>query len=358
MARGDRRDWRWNDVPMRGAPPARPIRVAIVPEVPGGKSHPAQVAAVRLAGKHLRGAGYVVEEILPPDIERCVELWHQICVTDVHPALDRALTERGYAEPTAAWLSIHKPVDLATYIGALTEREALLFKWMTFMQQWPLVIFPTLCDLPPKQVADITPDGQRGVLESMRSALVAPLFGLPGLAVPAGLDGQGLPLGLQLIGRPFDEETLFALGEVIEQAAGRFPVSGRCALAWRPPLAATLHPAAPHHLPPFITAPNETDAMMVLAAVIIISSVLGFGLLFLRLHTLPERMAHKAHKLQFEIVAVLGLLALFTHIHLFWVAGLLLALIEIPDVWNPLRRMAGALDKIAGIPPERDEDEP
>ena len=59
-----------------------------------------------------------------------------------------------------------------------------------------------------------------------------------------------------------------------------------------------------------------------------------------------------------EIVAVLGLLALFTHIHLFWVAGLLLALIEIPDVWNPLRRMAGALDKIAGIPPERDEDEP
>ncbi|AOG07821.1 Asp-tRNA(Asn)/Glu-tRNA(Gln) amidotransferase subunit GatA [Bosea sp. RAC05] len=53
------------------------------------------------------------------------------------------------------------------------------------------------------------------------------MAGLPGLAVPAGLDSQGLPLGLQLIGRPFDEETLFALGEVIEQAAGRFPVSGR-----------------------------------------------------------------------------------------------------------------------------------
>ncbi|ALK09429.1 Asp-tRNA(Asn)/Glu-tRNA(Gln) amidotransferase subunit GatA [Blastochloris viridis] len=50
------------------------------------------------------------------------------------------------------------------------------------------------------------------------------MAGLPGIAVPAGLDGQGLPLGLQLIGRPFDEETLFALGEVIEQAAGRFVV--------------------------------------------------------------------------------------------------------------------------------------
>jgi aspartyl-tRNA(Asn)/glutamyl-tRNA(Gln) amidotransferase subunit A len=48
------------------------------------------------------------------------------------------------------------------------------------------------------------------------------MAGLPGIAVPAGKDGQGLPLGLQLIGRPFEEETLFSLGEVIEQAAGHF----------------------------------------------------------------------------------------------------------------------------------------
>jgi aspartyl-tRNA(Asn)/glutamyl-tRNA(Gln) amidotransferase subunit A len=48
------------------------------------------------------------------------------------------------------------------------------------------------------------------------------MAGLPGIAVPAGLSSDGLPLGLQLIGRPFDEETLFSLGAVIEQAAGRF----------------------------------------------------------------------------------------------------------------------------------------
>src|SRR5471032_2437832 len=48
------------------------------------------------------------------------------------------------------------------------------------------------------------------------------MAGLPGLSVPSGLDGQGLPLGLQLIGRPFDEETLFSLGQVIEDSAGRF----------------------------------------------------------------------------------------------------------------------------------------
>ncbi|WP_404933117.1 Asp-tRNA(Asn)/Glu-tRNA(Gln) amidotransferase subunit GatA [Nitratireductor sp. ac15] len=48
------------------------------------------------------------------------------------------------------------------------------------------------------------------------------MAGLPGIAVPAGLDPKGLPLGLQLIGKPFDEETLFRTAHVIEQAAGRF----------------------------------------------------------------------------------------------------------------------------------------
>jgi hypothetical protein len=61
-------------------------------------------------------------------------------------------------------------------------------------------------------------------------------------------------------------------------------------------------------------------------------------------------LAHKGHKLQFEIVAVLGLLALFTHIHAFWVAGLLLALIDLPDFGTPLGRIAGSLEKIADRP--------
>jgi multisubunit Na+/H+ antiporter MnhF subunit len=116
-------------------------------------------------------------------------------------------------------------------------------------------------------------------------------------------------------------------------------------------MTASLHPAASHHLPSFITAPGETDVLMVVMAVILILAVLMFGILFLRLHTLPERMAHRGHKLQFEIVAVLGLLALFTHVHLFWVAALLLALIDFPDFGGWLGRIAGSVEKIAGIKP-------
>ena len=116
-------------------------------------------------------------------------------------------------------------------------------------------------------------------------------------------------------------------------------------------MADTLHPAASHHLPMFITPPGETDVLMVVVAVILLVSVIGFGVLFLTLHTLPERIAHKSHKLQFEIVAVLGLIALFTHMHIFWVIGLMLALIDFPDLGGWLGRIAGSVEKIADNQP-------
>jgi hypothetical protein len=111
------------------------------------------------------------------------------------------------------------------------------------------------------------------------------------------------------------------------------------------------HPVATQHLPMFITAPGETDVLMVVMAITLAVAVVGFGVLFLRLHTLPERVAHKGHKIQFEIVAILGLIALFTHMHIFWVIGLLLAFIDIPDFGGFLGRIAGSVEKIAGVKP-------
>jgi hypothetical protein len=93
---------------------------------------------------------------------------------------------------------------------------------------------------------------------------------------------------------------------------------------------------------------------MVVVGIFLIGAVLMVGIFYLHLHTMPERMAHKSQKLQFEIVAVLGLLALFTHIHMFWIAGLLLAMIDLPDFSTPLRRIAGSVEKMAGVPPEPD----
>ena len=108
-----------------------------------------------------------------------------------------------------------------------------------------------------------------------------------------------------------------------------------------------LHPMTPHHLPFYLVKPGEPDVLMIVMGIFLILAILGVGNVYLRLHSLPERMAHKGQKLQFEIVAVLGLIALFTHIHIFWIAGLLLALIDLPDFSTPLTRIAGSVEKIA-----------
>jgi hypothetical protein len=118
-----------------------------------------------------------------------------------------------------------------------------------------------------------------------------------------------------------------------------------------------LHSAAPHHLPGFITAPGDTDTLMLVVGIILLGAVLLVGNFYLHLHTMPERMAHKSQKFQFEIVAVLGLLALFTHNHLFWVIGLLLAMIDLPDFSTPLRKIARSVEKMAGVALEPDASE-
>lgn len=112
------------------------------------------------------------------------------------------------------------------------------------------------------------------------------------------------------------------------------------------------HSASTQHLPWFLTAPGQSDTLMTFTAIVVLAAVLALGLIFFRLHSLPERLGHK--KLQFEIVAVLGLLSLFTHVHAFWVAGLLLALIDLPDFQTPLKRMASSLEKLSEekAPPE------
>jgi hypothetical protein len=118
-------------------------------------------------------------------------------------------------------------------------------------------------------------------------------------------------------------------------------------------------PPAVEHLPPFITAPGQTDILFVVTVVLLIAVVLLIGNLYFRLHALPEHIAHGTNKVQMEIVAVLALLALFTHNHLYWIAALLLAFIQLPDFSSPINSMAQSLEKLArGAGLRREEEEP
>ena len=122
----------------------------------------------------------------------------------------------------------------------------------------------------------------------------------------------------------------------------------------------TTNPLAPHHLPGFITAPGETDVLFNVMVVVVVSAIVLIGVFYFKLHALPEHKAHTGQKFQYDLVAVLALLSLFTHNHIFWIAGLLLAFIPIPDFLTPVNGMARSLSamasKVTSIPePDRPE---
>ena len=111
--------------------------------------------------------------------------------------------------------------------------------------------------------------------------------------------------------------------------------------------AAALNPIATGHVPIFITPPGGTDVLFHVVSWFVLLCVVGIGVLFFTIHTLPERMAHRTKKVQLDIVAILCLIALFTNEHIYWIAAMILAFIDLPDFLTPFQRIASAVENIA-----------
>ena len=108
-----------------------------------------------------------------------------------------------------------------------------------------------------------------------------------------------------------------------------------------------LHPLAPHTLPPFVGAADGSDPLFSAIIFIVILAVLGVGVFYLKLHAIPEQLAHKHGNTQSQLIMVLALLALFTHNNIFWVAALILALLKLPDFLTPINSISESLKKLA-----------
>jgi amidase len=222
MAQGDPRDTRWVDAPLAGPPVPRPIRVALVAQNPGGFTHPAQAEAVRQAGRYLAAAGYAVEEATPPDLDEIIATWHRIGSTDVLRVLAPLIEELGDADARTSmrlWLELVPPTDLDGVLTALAQRDLLLWRWLAFMQRYSLVVMPTMGDLAPPHNLDTTREGQARLLASIRVGLIAPVLGIPALAVPVGRHGPLRP-GVQILAPRLREDLCLDAGEVIEAAEG------------------------------------------------------------------------------------------------------------------------------------------
>ena len=107
-----------------------------------------------------------------------------------------------------------------------------------------------------------------------------------------------------------------------------------------------IQPLAPHELPGFIGAADGSDPLFTAVVFIVIAMVLGIGVFYLKLHAIPEQLAHKHGNTQSQLIMVLALLALFTHNNIFWVAALILALIKFPDLVTPLNDISSSLSKM------------
>lgn len=221
LAGGDRRDPRWVDVPLEGPPAAK--RVALMAEPEGAATLPELAEAARTAARHLQRAGYVVEEVNPPDFADAAALWNRIAGTDVLPALQPNVTK--YADEKAkrsldGWRAVAPERDLAAYVQALADRDWLIRRWLTFMLDYPIVLMPSSCDLPlPVGLDAASLAGKAHVMASNPQQIAIPLLGLPSLQVPVGHHGR-LRLGVQLVAARYREDLVLAAGEVIEAAEG------------------------------------------------------------------------------------------------------------------------------------------
>ncbi len=205
-------------VPLEVERPASK-RVALVPEPPGGSTHPEIVAAVRRAGDALAAAGYDVAEAVPPAYEDALMVWGQWLFSDIRA--QEALLRQVMGADAMTFLdgieSLYPPLDAAGVVGALVQRRAIHRAWSQFLLEIPLIVTPIWTQPPFPHSWDLTHGPE--TMELMRPVMPANLLGLPAAAVPAGEAG-GLPAGVQVMGERFQDLACLEAAAAIEAALG------------------------------------------------------------------------------------------------------------------------------------------
>jgi amidase len=213
------------DAPFEGPILARPIRVAVLPEPPGGGTDPKVAAAVRRAAQALVDAGYVVEETCPPRYDDAIGCWQRLIMGDFGSVL--ALLSPMMGADAMAFLNnfnqdIPPLADAAAWSQLMAERDGIARAWSSFMADRPLLLSPTWTQLPFEHGFDsATPAGSAATKELMRPVVPANLLGLPSACVPAGRDEEtGLPIGVLITGRRLREDLCLEAAEAIEARLG------------------------------------------------------------------------------------------------------------------------------------------
>jgi Asp-tRNA(Asn)/Glu-tRNA(Gln) amidotransferase A subunit family amidase len=178
------------------------------------------VARCKEAVKALTDAGARVVEIPPPDLNTV--LWTHSCIilSEMAESMrDQRPSEFGLDSRTNLAIGRHfRATDL---VHALRHRHRLTRELLSLMEDVDVIITPSTATTAPAIPEAALPDGESNlpVVDAlMRFVRLANLTGCPALSVPAGFDSAGLPVGVHLMGRPYEEHLLLRLGRVVERA--------------------------------------------------------------------------------------------------------------------------------------------
>jgi Asp-tRNA(Asn)/Glu-tRNA(Gln) amidotransferase A subunit family amidase len=207
----------------------RKLRVAYFEDDGVTPTTPETSAAVRTAADALRQQGFQVEAWRPENLERIWQLWWNLFGPGIQMAMAPTLEGRE-AELSPlfrefrAWVTAEKPLSATDLLNTLLMRDALRTAFLAKMEKFPILLCP-VCAIPAFRHCERnwTIGGRKlEYLKAMSYSQWFNLLGNPAAVVPVATSPEGLPIGVQIVGRPWEEEAVLAVASKIEEGCGGF----------------------------------------------------------------------------------------------------------------------------------------
>ncbi|MFB3829191.1 MAG: amidase [Bryobacteraceae bacterium] len=223
LAGYDHRDPLSAPVPLR--PPGAVSRIGIMEQFGRAPVDPEIREAVLAAGRMLEMLGYIVEPFETRGLERAPNLWAFFHGPLLTPFLRRMIEGR---ESDAHWTLTENLQAAGLQPGAaevvenLAARDAMRAALLRRMEQTPLMLMPPcgITAFPHRARRFAIGAAEIGLFQAMMPATPWNLLGLPALVLPFALSAERLPIGVQIVGRPWEEETLLEIGVRLGEARG------------------------------------------------------------------------------------------------------------------------------------------
>ncbi|HEX7308722.1 amidase [Lentzea sp.] len=221
LAGTDPRDPRAVPVPLYGEPV--PLTVAVVADPGGHGVHPSVHAAITAAADALRDAGYDVREVADvPRLDEALEAYHRLTVTEFAPTwpVVRTLLGEGGDRYVQMAMDQTPPVDAAGLTKLMGTWLGIRRSWAEFLDEHPLLLGPVFTEPPVEPGLESRDEaGRDRVARAMRLCSVTSFVGVPAVAVPTGVV-DGVPSGVQIVGRAFREDLCLAAAQAVEDRLG------------------------------------------------------------------------------------------------------------------------------------------